>query len=245
MRIGRAAAAALLGLGLSVPSHAQTVDEVVARHVAARGGEQKLQAIETMKITRTVGTPFTRVNVVIYRKRPGFSRTEQGPAGQPAVARGINPEAVWDPGPGGKVTIRPEPHAAVARDVDGDFDGDLLVGWKAKGHTVALAGKDTVGGVETWKLDVTTKAGARRTIYLDAATYLDRQHSGVNTLPNGRTQDFVMVFGNWKDVDGVKFPFDIDEERVDGQITQSFATYTHKIELNVPMEDAIFATPGK
>jgi hypothetical protein len=43
----------------------------------------------------------------------------------------------------------------------------------------------------------------------------------------------------------VKFPFDLDEERREGIINQSFATYTHKIELNVPMADDLFATPAE
>jgi hypothetical protein len=41
----------------------------------------------------------------------------------------------------------------------------------------------------------------------------------------------------------VKFPFSVDEERTGGPITQSFAIYTRTIEVNVPMEDALFAPP--
>jgi hypothetical protein len=244
MQMSRMAAAALVALGVAAPAAAQTADEIVARHLAARGGEAKLKAIQTIKVTRTVGTPFTRVNVVIYRKRPNLLRVEQAPAGQPTLARGINADAAWDTGAGGKVTLRPPLIAAEARDLEADFDGDLLVDWKAKGHTVELEGKEALSGSDAFKLKVTTKSGAVRTIHLDAATYLDRQHSGVNTLPNGRKSQFVMTFGNWQDVQGVKFAFDLDEERNDGQITQSFATYTQKIELNAPMEDTLFATPA-
>jgi hypothetical protein len=54
----------------------------------------------------------------------------------------------------------------------------------------------------------------------------------------------VMTFSDYRDVNGVKFPFAVDEERTGGGITQSFATYTEKIEVNVPMEDALFAAPA-
>ena len=42
---------------LAVPGSAvaQTVDEIVARHIAARGGRDKLAGIQTVKLTRTVG----------------------------------------------------------------------------------------------------------------------------------------------------------------------------------------------
>lgn len=230
------------GLG-AVAAAAQTVDEIVARHVQARGGEQKLKAIRTITITRTIGTPFTRVDMVVYRKRPNLVRIEQTPVGGDMTASGINPRAVWAATAGGKIAIRPEPMAAHTRDVDGDFDGDLLVDWKAKGHKVTLDGREKVGGVDAWRLTVTTPSGAVRQIFLDAATYLDHQHVGSMPLPDGRTREFTITYGNWQEVEGVKFAFDADEERREGVINQSLATYTHTIEINVPLDDSLFQTP--
>jgi hypothetical protein len=243
MRMGRAGAMVVCGMLIWAPAGAQTVDEIVERHVQARGGAQKLAAIKTMRITRTIGTPFTRVDVVIYRKRPDLVRIEQTPVGQPTTVSGINADAVWDPAAGGKTVLRPAELAAPAREVDGDFDGDLLVNWKAKGHDVVLDGREMVGGTDTWKLSVTTPSGAVRQIFLDATTYLDYQHVGSMPLPGNRTREFTITYGNWQELDGVKFAFDADEERREGIINQSLATYTHKIELNVPMDDALFKTP--
>jgi len=63
------------------------------------------------------------------------------------------------------------------------------------------------------------------------------------TLPNGR-RDVVIDFSNWQDVNGVKFPFDINEDRKGGNAPeQSLVVYTEKIEANVAMDDALFATP--
>ena len=42
----------------------------------------------------------------------------------------------------------------------------------------------------------------------------------------------------------MKFAFAVDEDRVGREPSQSFATYTEKIEVNVPMEDAMFAPPA-
>ena len=55
-----------------------------------------------------------------------------------------------------------------------------------------------------------------------------------------------MDFSNWKDINGAKFAFDINEVPVDpkGEApAQSLVTYTEKIEANVPMQDVLFATP--
>jgi hypothetical protein len=242
-------AIAVAVLALAGAAGAQSVDEIVARHIEARGGYERLKAIQTMKITRTVTTAFSDIKLTIFKKRPALYRAEQGLAGQPAVPRGINAEGAWDMVKD-KPVPRP-PHAfAEARDIDADFDG-ILVDWKAKGHTVALEGRESLPGGDVYKLKVTTKGGLVRTIYLDAKTYLDRRHTGVFTIyhPTDRARDrifnIVVDYGGWRDVDGVKFPFDIQEERTGKEPVQSLVTYTEKIEVNVPIDDSLFSPPGR
>jgi hypothetical protein len=220
---------------------AQTVDEIVAKHIEARGGYERIKAIQTIRLTRTVATPFANVKVVISKKRPQLYRADQTAPGQPPAPRGINADAAWDTAQG-KVTLRPPDLAAETREIDGDFDG-LLVDWKAKGHTVVLEGQEAISGTSTYKLKLTTKSGAVRYIYLDAKTYLDRRQTGVLKAP-GRQEQFVMDFSNWRPIEGVLFPMNVDEDRTGRGITQSYATYTEKIELNVPIDDALFATPA-
>ncbi len=221
---------------------AQSVDDIVSRHIEARGGYARLKAVETVKITRTVATAFSDVKVVIYKKRPALYRAEQAPAGQPLVPRGVNLETAWDTGAGGKIITRTPQAFAETRDLDADFDG-LLVDWKQKGHSVELQGKETLAGGDAYKLKVTTKSGATRYVYLDAKTFLDRRHTGVLNLPNNRQFDVVIDFGGWREVNGVKFPFDITEDRSGKEPAQTLVTYTEKIEVNVPMDDALFAVP--
>jgi hypothetical protein len=233
----------------AVPALAQTVDELVARHIEARGGYDKLKAINTLKITRTIATPFTSVEVVTYRKRPDLLRIDQTPKGQTAaIPRGINAAGAWDVTQG-KVMMRPEALAVEGREIDGDFDG-LLVDWKAKGHTVTYEGRERVGTTDTHKLKVTTKSGVVREVYLDAATHLETQIVGKVRLPqmDPKTKDFryndaILTFSDYREVEGVMFPFAIDEERTGGPITQSLATFTSKIEVNVPMDDSLFEAP--
>jgi hypothetical protein len=222
---------------------AQTVDDLVARHIEARGGESRLKALHTIKITRTVATPFSNLRVIVYRKRPQLFRVEQGPTdpGAASVARGINAEAAWD-ATQGKVVTRPEAEAAEARDLEADFDG-LLVDWKQKGHAVTLERKESLPWGEAYKLRVKTKSGAERMVYLDAKTYLERRQTGSLKLPGGRQFDVVTDFDNYREVNGVKFPFDITEDRTGKEPSLSFVIYTEKIEVNVPLDDALFATP--
>lgn len=255
MRVGAMVAGLAVALAWSVPpnAQAQTVDEIVAKHIEARGGYGRIKAIESLKITRTVATPFTSVTVVTYKKRPNLLRIEQTPKGQTtAIARGVNADAAWETIQG-KILTRPEAAATETREIDGDFDG-LLVDWKEKGHAVTLEGREPLGTGEAFKLKVTTKGGATRHVFIDTKTYLESAMSGRIQLPalDPKTGELRMnpgtstwTYSDYRDVNGVKFPFSVDEERTTGPITQSFATYTEKVEVNVPLEDALFAPPGK
>lgn len=233
---------------------AQTVDEIVAKHIQARGGYEKLKAIQTIKITRTFATNFSAVKVVIHKKRPSLLRIEQTPKGQTvAIPRGINADGAWDIVQG-KPAMRPERVALEGRELDADFDG-LLVDWKQKGHTVTLEGKESIGGSEAHKLKVATKGGSVRFVYIDTKTFMETGQSGRWLLPQAdpktkefRYMDSIWVFSDFRDVEGVKFPFSVDEDRTQYAgtlpITTSTAIYTEKIELNVPMEDSLFAAPA-
>jgi hypothetical protein len=248
MRTSKYFVAAALGAAAFMPieSKAQSLDEIVAKHIEARGGKEKLKSIQTVKLTRTVATGIgSPIKVVLYKKRPNLVRLEQGPTqpGATLIPRGISGDAVWDTVQG-KPVARPAQIAAETRDVEGDFDG-LLVDWKEKGHAIALDGREKLPGGEAYKLIATLKSGLKRTIYVDAKTYLERRHTGVLNLPGGRQFDVTITFDTWRDVEGVKFPFDITEERTGKEPVVSLVTYTEKIELNTPMDDTIFVMPAK
>lgn len=217
---------------------AQTVDEVIARHIEARGGAAKLKAIETVRITRTVATPFADLKVVVYRKRPHLLRIEQTVPGQATIARAVGGTEAWDTIQG-KVVVRTSQGFADARDLDGDFDGPL-VDWQAKGHTVVLEGREKLPGGEAYRLRVTTRGGASGYVYLDAGTYLDRRHVD---LTSNRQAQVVVDFAGWREVNGVKFAFDITEERTGKAPVQTLVTYTESIETNVLIDDGMFAAP--
>ncbi len=223
----------------STPASAQTADELIQKNLDARGGAARLAKVTTVRIVRTYGTFGGNIPVTITKKRTGLYRTDQAMPGRPTVIRGIDASGAWE-SIDGKVSRRPADQEAELRELDADFDG-MLVDYKVKGHTVTLAGREKTGGVDAYKLTVTLKSGAVRHVYLDASTFLERKHVGTLTLPSGKVP-VVVTFADWRDVEGVKFPFAIDEER-DSFPPQTFAIYTERVELNPPLDDAFFAMP--
>jgi hypothetical protein len=233
----------LVSAGLPSILHAQTVEEIVARHIAARGGYERLKAVQSMRIVRTYGTFGANIPVVITKKRPALLRIDQTLPNGRTAARGVTGSVAWDRSPDGKVSERQPEAAAEARDIDADFDG-LLVDYEKKGHKVAYTGRERIGGVDTHRLDVTLASGGTRIVYLDAESFLERRQVGSMTLPQGNTRvEVVLTFSDYRDVAGVKFPFAIDEER-NAFPVQTIAIYTERIELDVPADDTMFAKPA-
>jgi hypothetical protein len=217
-----------------------TAADLVAKNIAARGGADKIAAITSMRVTRTVGTPFATVRVVMLRQRPGSLRVEQTVPGRPTTARLTTPQGAWDETAQGWVA-RPPAVTTEALEVDADFDG-FLVDYEKKGHRIAYAGLETIGGRPAHHLKVTLKSGAERAVYLDSETFLDRRHTGDFILPNNTRVATVLDFSDWRDVAGVMFPFAIDEDRA--AAGQTFAVYVEKIDVNVPIDPTAFSPPS-
>jgi hypothetical protein len=224
----------------STPASAQTADELIQKYVAARGGAERLASLSSVRFVRTYGTLGGNIPVTITKKRSGLYRSDQALPGRPTVARGLDAGGAWE-SVNGAVTRRPADQEMELRELDGDFDG-FLVNYKAKGHRVEYVGRQKTGGIDTYKLTVTLKSGAVRQVYLDATTFLERKQEGTMTLPDGKVP-IILTFGDWRDVDGVKFPFAIDEERVSFP-PQTFAIYTDRVELNPTVDDTMFQMPG-
>ena len=87
---------------------AQTVDEIVARHVAARGGREALAAVRTVRMTgRATAGPGREAIVRREIARPGRIRTE-------FVFQGTTGVYAWDGSAGWRVSpldggLEPEP----------------------------------------------------------------------------------------------------------------------------------------
>jgi hypothetical protein len=225
---------------LAASASAQGVDELVAKNIEARGGLAKLKAIESVRIERTVAAVFTDIDVVIYKKRPNLYRSEQKAKNAPdTTVRGFS-DSAWE-SVAGKTTVREGAAPEEQREVDADFDG-FLVDYRDKGHTVTFEGTEKLGPVNAYKLKVRMKSGAERVVYLDASTFLERRHESTIELAANRRVKTTIDYGDWREINGVKFPFAIEEDR--DAPGQTFVHYTRRIEVNVPMDEALFRMPS-
>lgn len=231
----------LAGAALAAPAAAQTVDEVIAKHLEARGGLDKIKAVQSMKMTgkMTVG-PGIEAPLSLEMKRPASVRldiTFQGNIGTQAY----DGKTGWGISP---MSAKKDPEPMSAEDIkdmeeQGDMDGPL-VDTKAKGHTVALMGKEKVEGSDAYKLKVTLKTGDIRYVYIDADSYLELKTEARRTV-RGSEVETESVSSDYKEVGGLILPYTI-QQGAKGQPQKQTIT-VDKIELNLPIDDARFKMP--
>jgi len=231
-----------LGLLLAPIAHAQSVDDILAKHYEACGGLAKMKAVTSTRYTGTMTMgPGMEAPLTIEKKRPGMQRTEFTIQGMTGI-QAFDGSRTWSVMP---FMGKKDPEAASEEDSkhekdDADFDGPL-VDWKAKGHTVELVGKEPVEGAEAYKLKITKKNGDIEYYYLDAETYLLVKNEG-KVKRRGTEVEGEGTWSDYKDVDGYMMPFTM-EQGIKGTPQKQRMTFS-KIELNVPLEDSRFAMPA-
>jgi hypothetical protein len=232
---------AVLALVLAASgAHAATVDELIAKNLAARG--EALRDIKTLETDGTLrfGGQF-ELTFRQYQKAPGSLRSEASLQGLTAVQAWDGREA-WQISP---FQGRKDPEKMSADDARALADdaaiGGQLLDWKARGSQVEYLGTEDVDGTEAHKIKVTLANGDVEYLYLDPDHYLEIRMVAQRHV-RGTVVESVSDYGDYEKVAGAYFPFSITtENKADGGRSQ--VTIEHA-QANVPMDDALFAFPA-
>lgn len=233
--------ALVIGL-LSVAISAQTVDDIIAKNIQAHGGLAKIRAIQSMRMTGDFEAGGMQAGFMQVFKRPMKFRLDVSIQGL-TLTQAYDGQNGWAVVP---FTGKKDPEPMTADDLkvvqeQADFDGPL-VDYKQKGNTVELVGKEKMEGTDVYHLKVTLKTGDIRNLYLDADSFLTIKAAGKTTM-RGTEAEVETTLGDYKEVEGLLFPFSIDQHQTGGQGPAAKITIK-KIELNVPVDDSVFKMPA-
>jgi outer membrane lipoprotein-sorting protein len=227
---------------LFVPAlSAQTVDEIIAKNVQARGGMDKIKTVQTIKSTGTMTMgPGMEAPGSLIQKRPDMARLEFTVQGLTAV-QAYDGKDAWQIMP---FMGKKDPETMSADDKkdieeNADIDGPL-VDYKSKGNKVELLGKEKLEGTDAYKLKATLKNGDVMFIYLDADSFLEIKEE-VKRNVRGSEQEMETSLGDYKEVNGLMFPFALESGPKGSQQKEKLTL--SKIELNVPVDSSIFKMP--
>jgi outer membrane lipoprotein-sorting protein len=219
------------------------VDEIVASNLEARGGAERIRA---MQATREIGiitaSGGRRARIIRERKRGGLFRLELHQQGTVSVFAHTS-EGGWQVAPLQGVfeptRVPPELDAAGAAD-QLDIEGPL-VDWREKGHTVELAGREMLPGGEAFKLEVTLADGNRRTEFVDVASRLIVRSEGSRII-QGVPATVAATFSDFREVGGQTIPHHIEMRINDHPDTVAIAI--ESVEIDPELDDARFEFPG-
>lgn len=230
-------AALLVPLGVG----AQTVDEVIAKNIQARGSLNKIKAIQTVRTTSKFSQDSFHAVYVQENKRQDKVREKLIVQGL-AQTQAYDGKTGWqvDPFRGRKDAELMSVDDTKTLVVDADIEG-LLVDYKEKGHKAELVGRDSVEGTDCFKIKLTEKNGDIRYYFLDADSYLELKIETQSSV-RGEVQYTETWLGDYEQVNGVYFPFAIEINEVGSDSRQKFMI--EKIEVNVPLDDTIFSMPA-
>jgi outer membrane lipoprotein-sorting protein len=122
-----------------------------------------------------------------------------------------------------------------------DFDGPFI-DYAKKGNKVELLGKEKVEGTDAYKIKLTQKDASETIVYIDAESFLEIKMEAKRKM-QGQEIEGETILGNYKEVEGMLFPFSI-ENKAKGQPGGQTITID-KVELNPTLADSLFAMPKK
>jgi hypothetical protein len=220
---------------------AQTVDEVIAKNIQAHGGLEKLKAVRTIRISGKYSQGSFRAGFLQENKRPEMVREE-------AIVQGLSQIQAYDGKTGWQVSPfggRKDAELLSQDDlrglqIDADIDGPL-VDYKEKGHKAELVGHDSVEGTDCYKVRLALKNGDVRYYFLDTDSFLEIKMENETNI-RGAVQFSESYFGDYEEVNGLYFAFAFEGGPKGRRVRTKYTV--EKVEVNVPLDDALFNMPA-
>lgn len=226
---------------LVAPAGAQTADELVAKNVQAKGGLEKIKAIQTVRMKGRLSQGAFTAQVGQEMKRPNMLRSTFTVQGMTAI-QAYDGQTGWQISP---FQGRKDPELLGEDDLrdlveDADMDGPL-VDYKEKGNSVEYLGHDTVDGDDVYRLKCTLKNGDIVDYYLDPDSFLEIRTERQQFI-RGAVRERQTDLGSYKPVAGVMYPYSIETGPKNNPGARAKVTM-ESVEANVPVDDSAFKMP--
>lgn len=218
-----------------IAAEAQNADEIIAKHLDAIGGKEKLSAIRSVKFTSTNSVMGNEgpASVVVLNGKGYRSDAEVMGAKMIQV---FTDNGGWMVNP---MTGSPEPQALPAEMAKAGQSQIYVIpflNYSENGGKVEYLGQEKLGNVNAYKVKFTDKNGEDVTLYFDPATYYLVQLSKSAEMM-GQKMEMVTTFSDFKKTDyGWVVPQTTEINFGQFAVTTKIKT----VEVNTPVDPAIF-----
>lgn len=243
MKLTKMIASAFIIMAVATTSFAQTADEIVAKHLEATGGVDKWKALKGMEMKNKFSVQGMDIDMKAVVVSGKSYRSDVSVMGQEIISA-VDGEKGWMQRPammGGTGEPEDMPGAMIKETLRQTNLGGALINYKEKGSTLELVGKEKMDGADVFHLKLTEKNGEATNLYLSASTYYTLKSAGKRNV-QGQDIDAEVLFSNFKQVEGLTFPFTMETPSPMGG---TMTIETESIKLNPTIDETIFKKPVK
>jgi outer membrane lipoprotein-sorting protein len=215
-----------------------TADQIIEKYVQAIGGKAALEK-QTSRVSKgsfelpAFGASGT---AEVYEKAPNKTATVIDIAGFGIVQEGFDGKVGWSKDPQSGLREKTGAELAAAK-LDAEFFKPIKI--KQLYPKLVVKGKDKVNDKEVYVIEATPADSTMETWYFDTQTGFMVRQDAEREGPQGK-QAIQVFLDNYKEVDGIKLPFNLH------QVTPQFTIdiKIQDVKHNVPIDDAKFNKPA-
>ncbi|CAG4990762.1 hypothetical protein DYBT9275_00607 [Dyadobacter sp. CECT 9275] len=219
---------------------AQTVDEIVNKHVDAMGGAAKLAQLKSVRIAADMEVMNMQVPVTTTIVQDKGFRSETTVQGM-TIIQSVNGNTGWamNPMSGDTKAVALPEEAVKALSAETDLTG--LYNYKQKGYVLTLEGEDEVQGAKVYKVSMTVKGGIKRINYISKDTFYILKIVSAGNM-GGQEITTENVQSNFKQIDGITFAFtsEVKNSMMPGA---TMLAKIKSVEVNSKIDESIFQMP--
>ena len=214
---------------------AQTVDEIVNKHITALGGKDAINSVKTVYVESSVdlmGNEAPSTTYILNGKAYKSELTFNGAK----IIQCVTDHGGWGVNPLAGQTTPVDMPAEQVKSAQLNLGlGGPLMDYASKGSKVSLEGKDTAD----YKLKLVTKDGPEILYYINTKTYLIDKAINKSSM-GGQDMETTAMFSDYRKTDaGIMMPY--SQQVVLPQITLNITN--KKVEVNKEIDPAIFEKP--
>ncbi len=208
-----------------------TAESVIENYISAAGGADNMRRIEDISITMDATVQGMTLDMTILQKTPDMVNITM------SVGGSIMQQQIFDGTRG------------MASGIQGtmELEGDMLEELKSQavmnpelsytesGYSLSLDGIENINGEPAYKLIITSPSGKSKLEFFGVGSGLKLRTVAALDTPMGSMSQ-VTDYDNYRDVEGVKFPFLIKQQMG----PQAFDLTVRSIEINQGLRDDLF-----
>ena len=212
--------------------------KIIDAWLRAEGGSKRLAQLHAVEYQGTVTDSATKASgpFTLILEQPNRIYQEVNLASE-KIRVAYNGKSAWRDDAKGLRTLTDA--QADLLESTARYRNDRFTQYKKNKVRVRLIGDETVRSHLTQRVEVTTSAGVRRDVYFDSSSHLITEEV-VAGSPPGDSSGERIFYSDYRPVDGVAEPYQIERDEAGQMLTIYVAHVLH----NPPVNDTIFAFPN-